>query len=293
MTPDVRTRRRPLTGHSGVDLFLLDTQNGLAVRKQARRDAQNARLRTQCEKMRSTFDQGLPCPRVLDTGEMDGLFWFDMEYVAGETLGNAVCSGRALDWPAIVKQIFGVVAGFRARSSGFIPSAAFTAKLLSIVARCSEVPAAAPLLGPIGRLAEELSERDWTGISESPSHGDLTLENIILRHDGSLIFIDLDIPEQSAWDLDVGKIFQDVRGQWFLRKLAVSAPDSVDLINAQLALAKASAHFDRAFDTMVAGGRERICQLAAFHLMRTLPYCTEPTVPRFVVARIVSLLGAR
>ena len=39
--------RRPLTGFSGVDLFLVDRSSGPVVRKQARTAVQNERLKHQ------------------------------------------------------------------------------------------------------------------------------------------------------------------------------------------------------------------------------------------------------
>lgn len=285
--------RRPLTGFSGVDLFLVDRSSGPVVRKQARTAVQNERLRDQSLKLAGIAQIGVSSPRVLDSGEQNGLFWFEMEYVPGETLGYALISGRDLHWPTIVEQIKEVLDFFSGEAAVNIPREAFPNKINHIVERCGHRDVLRPLCSQIERLAQELCKMDWQNIIAGPCHGDLTLENILVRHDGKLVFIDFDLPEQSSWYLDVGKMYQDVYGQWFLRKLAIADPEGIELINAQLNLARASTYFDDAFQDLIPGGRQKICQLAAFHLLRTLPYAVEATVPRYVVRRIVSLLGMR
>jgi len=285
--------RRVLVGYSGAELTLIEREGGPVVRKQARRAGQNERLRAQCAKLRAAHAQGLSCPEVVAEGEHEENYWFEMEYVAGENLGHAVVSGRDIDWHSVVAQILAMLGRFRGAIDGIIPVASFTRKLEDITRRCAEGTAVRPLLGQVERLAAELGGMDWAALSSGPCHGDLTLENVLMRQDGSLVFIDFDVPDQSSWELDVGKLYQDVYGQWFLRRLAIGDPDSIDLLNAQLNLAKTTVQFDDALQNLVPGGRRRICQFAAFHLMRTLPYATEPTVPRYVVRRIVSLLGTR
>ena len=67
--------------------------------------------------------------------------------------------------------------------------------------------------------------RDWDNIPESPCHGDLTLENILLTAGKTVGLIDCDEAFVSSWWLDFGKLFQDIAGHWCLRGLyAAGAP---------------------------------------------------------------------
>ena len=80
-------------------------------------------------------------------------------------------------------------------------------------------------------MGNELSARDWSAIPESPCHGDLTLENILL-HQRRAVFIDCDETFASSYWLDLSKLFQDVDGHWCLRHLYLDAPAGTAVVNA-------------------------------------------------------------
>jgi hypothetical protein len=294
---------RALAGFSGVDITLIERVEATVVRKEARRAEQNERLRAQAAKLAAAHAQGLSCPAVRDQGEQDGRYWFEMDYVAGESLAHGVISGRPIDWDAAIAQLLPLLAALRASAAGSVPPAtvppatippgAFAAKLDAIAVRCAGRAHLLPLQPQIEQLAADLQARDWSDLAETQCHGDLTLENLLLRPDGTLVLIDFDVPDQSSFALDIGKLYQDLAGHWFLRQRAIEAPDSPELLDARLGLARALPRFDAALAPLVPGGRARIHQLAAFHLMRTLPYATDAAVPRFVLARIAALLAVR
>jgi aminoglycoside phosphotransferase (APT) family kinase protein len=235
-------------------------------------------------------EAGFPCPAVRGEGVDDGIYWFDMDYIPGESLANGLASGRAIDWPNVVGQVTDMLEQLRSGAETVLDPVAFTGKLVDIQDRCAGRDALQPLSERIGRVLAALAALDWTGVPGSPCHGDMTLENILLRPDGSLMFIDFDVPEQSSYALDVGKIYQDLAGQWFLRQQVLHDPGGIDLLNARLNLARAAPHFDAGLAAMLPGGRSRAAQFAAFHLMRTLPYATDGAVPGFVLGRVEALL---
>lgn len=296
MAPVPGGMRRALHGFSGVDLTLIEYAEGSVVRKQARRPEQNARLRAQAEKLAWAHRAGFPCPALLGSGSEGGLCWFDMDYVPGESLANGLISGRAIDWPQVVDQVRLVLLRLRDQAAGFIPAQAFQRKLAEIEARCAAQPVLRPLAPRIGRAIGALRALDWSWLPDGPSHGDLTLENMLLRSDGSVLLIDFDVPAPGSYMLDIGKIYQDLSGQWFLRQLALRDPAGVDLLNARLNLARAARQFDTALQAMVPAAvpdgewRGRIAQLAAYHLMRTLPYAVDARVPGFVLTRVETCL---
>ncbi len=223
-------------------------------------------------------------------GVDDGIYWFDMDYIPGESLANGLVSGRAIAWPKVVEQVADMLQQLRAGAETVLDPVAFTHKLADIRDRCAGRDALQPLFERIGRAIAALAALDWTGVPNGPCHGDMTLENILLRPDGSLMFIDFDVPEQSSYALDIGKIYQDLVGQWFLRQLVLRDPGGVDLLNARLNLARVASHFDVGLAAILPGGRARAAQFAAFHLMRTLPYATDGAVPGFVLGRVETLL---
>jgi aminoglycoside phosphotransferase len=272
-------------------LTLIEWPHGAIVRKQARDPAQNGRLRAQAQKLAWAHAAGFRCPAVRDEGVDEGIYWFDMDYIPGESLANGLVSGRAIDWPQIVGQVADALEQLRGGADTMLDPLAFAGKLADIQDRCAGRDVLQPMSERIGRAIVALAARDWTGVPASHCHGDMKLENILLRPDGSLMFIDFDVPEQSSYALDIGKIYQDLAGQWFLRQQILREPGSIDLLNARLSLARAASHFDAGLAAMLPGGRTRAAQFAAFHLMRTLPYATDGAVPGFVMGRVEALLN--
>jgi aminoglycoside phosphotransferase len=282
--------RRALVGYSGVELTLIERPHGACVRKKARHADQNARLRAQARKLAWAHAAGFPCPVVRGDGVEDGCYWFDMDYIPGESLANGLISGRAIDWPKVVGQVADVVRRFQGSAGAVLDAGVFTTKLADIVDRCEAHDVLHPLLRRIDRAAEALAALDWTGVPGSACHGDMTLENMLLRPDGALVFIDFDVPEQSSFALDIGKMYQDLAGHWFLRQLVLRDPTRVDLLNARLNLARAASHFETGLAAMLPSAAPRVGQFAAFHLMRTLPYATDGAIPGFVLDRVEALL---
>jgi len=258
---------------------LIEDGGTIYVRKSATQPAQNARLAQQCRKLQDAHASGLACPAVLRTGEQDGLFFFDMQFVPGETLAHAIISGQDLPWAGLTGQIAGLIGRLRQSASADIPEQAFRDKLMAILAQCQANPFAAAEAPRIERIVRHLIALPWSGIPHSACHGDMTLENMLLRQDNSLVFLDFDVPEHSSWLLDIGKTYQDILGHWCLRHLALADSDGIDLLNAQVRMARTQAAFAPVIEAMVPGGRQRLTQLACFHLMRTLPYARRLTSP--------------
>ena len=156
--------RRALVGHSGVELTLIERPHGALVRKKARHTDQNARLRAQARKLAWAHAAGFPCPAIRGDGIENGFYWFDMDYIPGESLANALISGRAIDWPRVVGQVVDVLRRFQGSAGAVLDAGAFTAKLADIVDRCEARDMLQPLLRRIDRAAEALTALDWTGV---------------------------------------------------------------------------------------------------------------------------------
>ena len=285
-----RASRFALTGHSGAELTLIEADGETFVRKRARAPEQSPRLRQQCDKLRQAHAAGISCPAVYRFDDSDGLFSFDMEFVPSDSLAHALISGREPDWGVLLPQITGLTARYHGTTQGDIPAPLFLAKLDAIATGCAVNEAAKEDLGRIGAAVAELKKRDWNGIPASQSHGDLTLENLLVQQDGRVVFIDFDVPEQSSWWLDVAKLFQDLTGHWCLRHLVLGDPEGIEALNAQLAMSRAVAGVASTLTEGIPGGTERLAPLVAFHLLRTLPYARNPLVVDYVLQRIGAVL---
>lgn len=124
-----RSARFALTGHSGAELTLIETDGQTFVRKRASAPEQSARLRQQCDKLQAAHAAGISCPAVYRTDDSDRYFSFDMEFIPGDSLAHAVTSGREPDWDTLLPQINDLTARYCATSKGEIPALQFVEKL--------------------------------------------------------------------------------------------------------------------------------------------------------------------
>ncbi|MEI9990686.1 MAG: hypothetical protein WDM86_11665 [Rhizomicrobium sp.] len=267
-----------LGGHSGAALVLCEGAGRSVVRKTAAAPAANLRLRQQAIKQRLLAAQGFAFPAVHRIGADDtGRAFFEMDYVPARTLAEIVAGAVPCGRDAILGAVAHFVRACSALSASTIPAAAFRAKIESIAAT---VPGDAAVAG----VARELLARGWSDIPHSPDHGDLTLENILLAPDQSVVFIDCDVAWVSSWWLDLAKLFQDLEGHWCLR--AVPSP-SIDALER---LRLFAADFRRLAQALDPALPRRLAQLAALHLLRTLPYARDRATAAFAAAAASRLL---
>jgi hypothetical protein len=258
------------------------------VRKTAADATASPRLKAQADKQHRLWMFGLPFPKVraqhLDAA---GIGSFDMNYIPGRTIADAVMNGAPFDPSAVVKAVGRLMALFRMGAGAALPAGLFADKI-------GEVTDRAGTGGPrhaIHDCARALMARDWHGIPESPCHGDLTLENILLTAGGSIAFIDCDAPFASSYWLDFGKLFQDLDGHWCIRALHGPDKDGVRLLNASQKLESLGARLRCLASDLDPGLTARLPQLAALGLFRAMPYAKDDAVRRFLCSRIARVLG--
>ena len=68
----------------------------------------------------------------------------------------------------------------------------------------------------INQSLDLLERHDWHKLTNSQCHGDMTLENIIVKDD-RLYFIDFLDSFYDSWFLDIGTLLQDVQVMWSYR----------------------------------------------------------------------------
>lgn len=212
---------RPLSGLSGARVLLM-TKNARHwfVRKIAKEPANNARLRRQMEKQ-LTFSSAVrtvvKVPEVLDHGEIEGLAYFDMEFVRGIDGVSYLRRSNRDDLVGLADRFCEYVVALgrhpvdAAESSTLFE--ALYSKLCDVQRRTSLLDHAT-----LGQLftALEFVRDAGSGLRGTLCHGDLTLENIIVDDAKQLWMLDLlDAPFEHYW-LDVAKLHQDLEGGWYL-----------------------------------------------------------------------------
>lgn len=289
VAPDVTQRQ--LTGHSGARVVLHAASRDSFVRKTVANSAMNDRLRGQADKQHSLWMLGLPFPKVRSQAlDAAGRGSFDMNYIPGRTIADAVLNGGRFEPGMVLNAIARMTSLFTLQAGPPLAESIFAAKIHEIKKRSAAITDNADLDRMIDACATRLLMRDWAGIPQSPCHGDLTLENILLTAGKSIAFIDCDVPFASSYWLDFGKLFQDIDGHWCIRTLYMEAGNAIRLLNATQKLAALGADLRAMASTFHPQLAESLPQLAALGLFRALPYCADDAVREFICRHTLSLL---
>lgn len=287
----IEATERPLTGHSGARVILHSNGRDSFVRKTAANAALSGRLKAQADKQHAFWTFGLPFPKVrAQTVDPEGVRSFDMNYIPGRTIADAVMNSGPFDPLAVVKAVERLMWLFSVQRGAPIDADVFKAKVAEVAGRAVRETDNRQLLEAIKTCAMHLRRRDWSAIPETPSHGDLTLENILLTAGKSIAFIDCDHGFVSSLWLDFGKLFQDIDGHWCIRALYGPDAEPVRRLNASQTLEKLGLHFRRLAAEMDPDLASRLPQLAALGLFRAIPYARADSARLFLCDRIIRVL---
>ena len=206
-----------LGGHSGCQIYLIEDDDGkIFVRKISKDEDYNERLKAQSEKQASFNGNPVKAPAVLNQGYTEeGLYFFDMEYVQGITLAEYIKTMEIGKVKGLVESLVSIIIPKRSITS--IPecksdASQIFAKKLSGLRKTLSVHN-----NPVIEQSLILLEaHDWSKLTHSQCHGDMTLENIIVKND-ILYFIDFLDSFYDSWFLDVATLLQDVQVMWSYR----------------------------------------------------------------------------
>lgn len=204
-------RSSNLGGHSGCMVLLCEENDNTAfVRKIAGSPDYNERLKTQAVKQEKFKSEHLKTPSVIRKGYTDeGLFYFDMEYVRGITLAEYIRTieiGRIRGYVELLLKDIVEITDHKTGNPEI-----FMNKIISLRPVFEHIHSKTAC-----RALKLLAGHDWSRFCFSDCHGDLTLENIIVK-DGQLWLIDFLDSFYNCWILDVSTLMQDVQTMWSYR----------------------------------------------------------------------------
>jgi aminoglycoside phosphotransferase len=279
---------RQLSGLSGARVYMMTRDDRTwFVRKGAATIEHNDRLRRQAQKqgaLRAALPKVVETPRILDEGTIDGRYYFDMEIVQGV---DAATYLRASDYACVRR--------FTAELCEYLRAAAARPPLLQLAAprtlfdylysRVCDVQSLTSALSA-EVLASVLVGLDQVRAAGDPQmtlcHGDLTLENIVVDHDGRLWFLDLlDAPFES-YRQDVAKLHQDLDGGWYLRRQPAIARCVGEYVGRQVF--ETAVRLDSSYAAI-----HPVLMAATF--IRIIPYVADAESRRFVLERVAHYAG--
>ena len=153
-----------------------------------------------------------------------GLYYFDMEYIHGITMAEYLKEVEVNEIKGIVDVLISSAKSERECRNGDPSPQAFQAKILDLKKKLSKLNN-----DIINEAIELLSSHDWGRIFSSACHGDMTLENIIVRNN-ELYLIDFLDSFFDSWIFDLSTILQDVEVLWHYREEKIDNNTVIRLI---------------------------------------------------------------
>lgn len=201
-----------LGGHSGCKILLFETDdNDVFVRKISGSLDYNERLEEQARKQKRYKSNTVKVPKVLEMGYTEaGLFFFDMEYVQGITLAEYMKTIEIGKIRGLVESLVNNVVSFEANDNK-VDERVFIEKISSLEAKLSKDNNIV-----VNDAINMLKNHSWSNFVKTNCHGDLTLENIIVK-DNQLYLIDFLDSFYDCWIMDISTIMQDVQTMWSYR----------------------------------------------------------------------------
>lgn len=205
-----------LGGHSGCQIYLVEEDDGrVFVRKISKDKAYNNRLRAQSEKQASFSGDPIKTPKVLNDGYTEtGLYFFDMEYIQGVTLAEYIKTMEI----GKIKGLVEILVNSLVPKTQTILSAEQKKSIVDIFSK--KLSSLRKVLAGNNEVANKaldlLDIHDWSKLIPSQCHGDMTLENIIIKND-QLYFIDFLDSFYDSWFMDIGTLLQDIQVMWSYR----------------------------------------------------------------------------
>lgn len=201
-----------LGGHSGCRILLCETEdNSVYVKKISANLNYNKRLVIQAEKQKAFVNGIVMAPDVFTSGYTEeGLFYFDMEYIQGITLAEymktiEIGKVRGLVETLVKKVVIPEVIEDDVDESAFHNKIDMLEKELMPWNN-----------GTVEQALKMLRNHSWKRFVKTICHGDLTLENIIVK-DNRLYLIDFLDSFYDSWIMDISTLLQDVQTLWSYR----------------------------------------------------------------------------
>jgi|TARA_B110000037_G_scaffold198691_1_gene237800 tRNA A-37 threonylcarbamoyl transferase component Bud32 len=198
-------------GNSGCKLIIF-SKKGYKVRKISNSKKNSERLVEQYQKIISFKKfQNIIVPKIFDHGIIDKKFYYDMEYFNSVNFSEMILKESYQDsYKALVK-IFKYLTFCKKKSlEKNFPKLIFEKKILQLEKNIKDKDKS------LIKVIKLLKKFNWKNIPASISHGDLTMENILVNND-DLIFIDLSKNFINSYYLDLSKLLFDFICCWSFR----------------------------------------------------------------------------
>jgi tRNA A-37 threonylcarbamoyl transferase component Bud32 len=226
----ISLNKEKLIGNSGCKLNVYKDKI-FKVRKQSSSIRNSERLYKQYLKILSFKNfKNISVPRVYNYNKPVKLFYYDMEYINGPTLSLYLMTQPISETKIIIDNLTDYIFSCRESSNLKYNQSKFLNKIKDLQKHKSFKKKI------FKKIFTVLKNHDWTTIEMSPSHGDLSLENIIIKKE-IIKFIDLSDNFVSSYKLDISKIIFDIISSWSFRNASLKL-DNLKIYSLKIYLLK-------------------------------------------------------
>ena len=206
---------KKLPGHSGCHVELYRHANNLYVKKSSSAEEYNRRLRKQMIKQMLFVSNQIFTPKIYTKGYDNNIFWFTMQFVNGQSFSQYIQNVNIKDISIFTQKLFSSLTIDQSKTN-FAANQIFQSKINSLLKR-------ADIFTENEKEAFNLLKQyDFSLVPDSPCHGDLTTENILVSSDGRIYLIDFLDSFYNSWMMDIAKLLQDLELFWSYRHQRMS-----------------------------------------------------------------------
>ena len=276
---------RPLSGMSGARVVLMTRDNRhWFVRKAAHNPSGSPRLRRQLAKQLAfghAQNSRVRAPEILGHGEIEGRFYFDMQFVRGSDGVSYLRRANYEEVGVFADRLCGYLREIATRAPEATHASGSESLFDALYGKLCDVHRRTNILGgeTMAQLFMALERLRSLSPALEPTacHGDLTLENLVIDEHGTFWLLDfLDAPYEHWWQ-DVTKLHQDLEGGWYWRRQLPIATCVLDYVSRRVIEAAT------ACDPRYPGQH---ALLLACTFLRILPYARDEDEVAFVRARV-------
>ena len=268
-----------LNGHSGCEISLFKDENKFFVRKKSSSKEYNLRLKKQFIKQ-SKYDLKIAkTPKIYGYGYDKDLFFFDMEYVQSIAFCEYINTIKITELVDYIKMLFKSLPINKSIKNQYVNNI-FRQKISNLNKIIFNKNTT------IKYIFELLNETDWNEVLQSPSHGDLTLENIMISTDNKLYLIDFLDTFFSSWIIDLAKIFQDLEIKWSFRNIGPDTNRDLRLLIAKETISEMIKSLPDGENILLL-----IYKILLLNLVRIIPYLKDKKTEIFLYSGIENTIN--
>ncbi len=256
---------KKLKGYSGCPLYILNAQGRLIVRKISASRDYNARLKKQCLKQAEFFKdkEGITAPNIFSEGyTKHELYYFDMEYIKGQTFSNYLQTCSIDDFLGRLKLLvnWSMLSKTDLTNKGEVRDI-FLNKIDQLKSKNTNLKGSE-------KIFKFMNQVPWERVPRSVCHGDLTIQNILIYQD-KIYLLDFLDSFYDSWMIDIAKLLQDLDLGWTFRYEDLS-------METKLKMRIGTQYIIDTLNSLACEGAYRLVySLLLLNILRITPYCKD------------------